>query len=442
MKSKTKFKILSLLCLSLAGCKKSDPANQTPNSGAVTASIQVVSGNNQLGYAGKRLPDTIVLKVTPGNPADTAKLGFTTTGAAYGQFTVIGRTSSNGTIYIKALWMLATNATAPSITFYTNTGCNIAQGSSVNCKAIDSVKLSATVRKPWASIYTGAQGGYNVLYDLSMTDLNHAIALGEGSGVIRTADGGKTWIQGAPIRSDNDMEQLAFSGPDTGLVILVNNYAWFTYDGGATYKQENWTPPFVGDRSSAVYKMLSRKVIYTAGWRGQIAKTTDGGVTWAQEGFTFLNNFRDMAVKGKDTLYACGDVGKIVKTTNAGKTWLEQPLQLNNYLNTLFFVTNNFGFAGGEAGVLIRTTDGINWSVVKTGLRFPIIAIRFFNAQHGYIVSNSGEVAESKDGGLTWTTRCADNYGVYSLNKAVIKDQTTIFGLQQAAIFTFDLTQP
>ncbi|MDO3625049.1 YCF48-related protein [Mucilaginibacter sp. BT774] len=449
MTLKNRLQILLLLSLSLAGCKKSEQTKPiqiepvTVHSGA--KSIEIVSGNNQYGYSRRPLPDTIVFKVTMNNPVDTAAAAlnyYIGPNCSTYQFLVVGRTNVNGVIYLKAIWTPSTTATTASLTFYTHAGCSIDEINHGACKTLDSVKLSATIRKQWTSVYTGNQGGLNVLYDLHFTDANHGIAIGEGSGLVSTANGGKTWAQGPAPRSDNDMQLLAFSGPDTGLMVLVNNYVWFTYDGGKTYAQENWTPPFVGDRSSAAYDMLSRKVIYTVGWHGQIAKTTDGGLTWAQEGFSFLNNFHDLISIGNDTLYACGDVGKIVKTTNAGTTWHEQPLQLNNTLNALFFITNNFGFAGGQYGTLVRTTDGSNWSVVKTNLGFSIIAIRFFDALHGYIVTSGGEIAESKDGGLTWTMRCTDNYGVGSLNKAVIKDETTIYGLQQASIYTFDLTQP
>jgi photosystem II stability/assembly factor-like uncharacterized protein len=445
MTLKTILQTLPLLLLYLAGCKKAEQPKPTPPEikPSRVKSLEVVSGNNQFGYVGMALPDTIVFKVTLNNPADTAALSYSyTTNSTSGQFYVVNHTSSNDILYLKAIWTPAATATTPTLTFYTYSGCSATQISQGTCKTLDSVRLSATIRKPWVSVYNGSNGGYNVLYDLYFTDATHGIVIGEGSGIVRTADGGKTWTQGPSARPDDDMQLLAFSGPYTGLMVVVNNYALFTYDGGNTYAQENWTPPFIGDRSSSTYDMLSRNVIYTVGVHGQIAKTIDGGLTWTQEGFSFLNNFHDIVSIGADTLYACGDVAKIVKTTNAGKTWLEQPLQLNTYLKKLYFITNNFGFAGGQNGALVRTTDGVNWSLIKTGMQFPIIAIRFFNPQRGYIVTSGGEIAESKDGGLTWAMRCTANYGTGSLNKAVIKDETLIIGLQGSSIYTFDLTQP
>jgi photosystem II stability/assembly factor-like uncharacterized protein len=431
--------LLPLLCL--LGCKKNDPGKSSVDVPA--KSIEVISGNNQFGYAGKTLADTIVIKVIPGSTADSSKFSyyFRYTNLQ-DEFSVVSVTHSNGVIYIKALWQPSSNATSASLTFYTYTNCTNTQINAGNCKTIDSVKLSATIRKPWVSVYYGNQGGYDVLYDLHFTNTSNGIAIGEGSGVVRTSDGGKTWAMGPPVRSDNDASLISFAGPDTGLVEITNNYAYFTYDGGQTFTQQPWSPPFVGDRSSSAYYMASRNIIYSVGWHGSIAKTTDGGVTWVNNSFSFLNELYAITAIGTDTLYACGDVGKIVKTTDAGKTWKEQPIQLNDFLSCMYFITNNYGFAAGQYGALVRTTDGgATWNIIKTGLSFNIIAIRFFTNLHGFIVSNGGEIAETTDGGLTWAMRNTDNYGANDLNKAVIKDETTIFGVQESSIYTYDLTQ-
>ena len=436
------FSFLLLLFYSL-GCKKSQTVNPPADPTYLPPkAIVVVSGNNQFGYSGKPL-DTIVIKVTPASPADTSAYSYGYyLGNYQDAFYILGHTYSGGSIYVKVLWQLASNATSPAATFYAYNHCTGQQNQAGGCKLLDSVKLSADVRKPWISIYNQNTGGFDALYDLCFTSPDNGLAIGEGSGVVRTADGGKTWTTGPPIRTDNDAELLAFSGPDTGLVILVNNYAQFTYDGGKTFNQQAWPPPFEGDHSSAAYYMASSKTIYSVGHQGQLAKTADGGNTWSTFNFNILNGFDALSVVGKDTLYAVGDVGLIVKSTDAGQTWKRELIQLNNYLSSVYFITNNFGFAGGQDGVLIRTTDGgANWSSIKTGLSFPVIAIRFFGSTHGYIVTSGGEIAESKDGGLTWTVRNVNNYGVGSLNKAVIKDQTIIFGLEGPSIYTYDLTQ-
>jgi len=437
----TRPRLLLLLLLCILGCKKNNPSKGgDPNTNSAATGMTVVNGNNQFGYVGHPM-DTIVIKVSISNAADSSRYAyyFHSTGTQ-DAFNIAGEHYSNGAIYVQAIWTPGAGNSAPVVTLYSYIGCGISfNGPPAACKTLDSVKISATIRKPWVN-YFSAQGA---LTDLQFPDANHGIATGDQAGIIRSADGGKTWTIGPPARTANDGQMMAFAGPDTGMMVVTNNYVMITTDGGQTFTQPNWTAAFEGDRSSGAYYMASRNVIYTVGWRGQIAKTIDGGISWNQVGFNFLNDFSGLTVVGKDTLYAVGDVGKIARSTDAGDTWQIQPIQLNNYLDCVYFITNNFGFAGGQYGALIRTTDGGgHWAIIKTGLLFPVITIRFFNSQHGFIVTSGGEIAESTDGGLTWAKRNTDNYGAAELVKAIVKDPTIIYGIQESNIYTYDLTQP
>lgn len=440
-------RLLLLLLLSLSACKKSGIPAKGGKDQTLPANfknITVIQGNNQTGYVGKTLQDTIVIKVSFDAVPASDSLSFYFKGGGNSEsFYIYSKKVLGNDIYIKGTWRPDGSTYTPTATFYTYRNCTTEQLAKGTCASLDSVRLSAHLRKPWANVYRGSQGGYNVLQDLHFMDEKRGIAVGEGSGVIRTADGGKNWTMGEPVRSDNSAYLLAFTGRDTALVNIVNNYVYFTYDGGKTFFQPAWTPPLIGHLSSSAYYLQSRNTIFSVGRHGGIAKTTDGGLHWDLSGsLNVLNNLYDIACIGKDTLYACGDIGLLVKSTDAGKTWKQQPLQINNNLSRLYFLNGRFGFAAGQYGLLIRTTDGgEHWATIQLGLSFPVIAIRFFGEKHGFLVSAGGEVAESKDGGLTWSVKNISNYGAGDLRRAVIKDETTVFGLQQSSILTYDLTQ-
>ncbi|QNK64091.1 hypothetical protein H7F33_06265 [Pedobacter sp. PAMC26386] len=407
--------------------------------------IEIIRGNNQVAYKGERL-DTIVLKIKLNASDDGSPLAYYLKPSDNNNsFQMHSQVKSGGDMIIKGFWRPSSNVEEPNIKLYFSATCNYNQMASGTCKVIDSVVLSAKFRQPWKSVYFGSQGGYNVLQDLQFIDEYKGIVVGEGSGVIRTSDGGKTWLRGEPVRSDNGAYIISFTGRDTALVSIVNNYAFFTYDGGKTFFQaNNWTPPIGGHQSSTSYYLQSRNTIYSVGREGNIAKTIDGGQTWNKSGsFNNLNRLNDLTHIGKDTLFTCGSVGFIARTSDAGRTWKQQPVQVNNDLNKIYFINSSTGFIGGQSGVLLRTTDsGEHWEKISSGVGFPIIAIRFFEKGHGFLVSSGGEISESRNNGISWTQIMKSNYGAGDLLRALIKDETTIFGLQQSSILTYDLLKP
>jgi hypothetical protein len=213
------------------------------------------------------------------------------------------------------------------------------------------------------------------------------------------------------------------------------NYRNFstTIDGGAT-----WIPGVVpapaGHAWSQIFGLDSQTawaVLYNAvaGWGGGIWKTTDGGVTWNQQGagqiyvtngisFPNIVHFWD-ANNG----WAQGDPVatkmEMYTTSDGGATWVAVPPAnipaaiapdeygiVNHYQvvgDTIWFDTNK--------GRVFRSVDrGITWTAVATGLTVPANAamdIVFWNATSGLARVFNGTTGtqtarRTTDGGLTW----------------------------------------
>jgi photosystem II stability/assembly factor-like uncharacterized protein len=294
----------------------------------------------------------------------------------------------------------------------------------------------------WEKIYEpgGGSTGAGAFWDMHFSDAQNGIAVGDfGTGVLSTNNGGSTWNFISSPR--NDLYKLSFANKDTGLAEITNNYALFTTDGGNTFTQQDWTPPIIGHLSSSSFYMLNRQTILTVGRSGAIAKSTDGGKSWTTyTGFNFINQLTDITCTNPATCYACGEAAMLIKTSDGGNTWQQQTVSINNYFSKIYFLDDNTGFAAGQGGALVRTIDGgAHWAAIPTKLRSSIIEIHFLTSSIGYIVSVVGEIAKTTDGGLTWKMIAPDNYGVFTLNKAYVKDASVVFGLQGQNLFKFNL---
>lgn len=443
MSKQSFYSLTSLLFFLFMGCEKPEPAAPVQPEAPVMAvqppeEMKILQGNNQVGGYNRELSDTIIIRIKPKNTSDLSRYGYSFAGSnAVGQLLWRAPEIKDGVVYVKAVWRTGSQPLRQEIKFYLLADCREPFDRAA-CKRIDSLDVSAAIREPWSSVYSGTA----TLEDIHFTTENDALVVSNfSSGIVRTGDGGKTWTSTPAFRSD--LYQLCFLNSTTGFVTVSNNYAYFTYDGGASFVSESWTPPIIGHLSSTDFYMVNRHVIYSVGSRGTIVKSTDGGKSWQRyHGFSFMNGLKAITCLDENTCYACGDVAKVVKTSNGGKDWQEYELLLNNNLNTLYFLDQDYGFAGGQYGALIRTTNGgQTWDIIKTKLKTSIISIRFFDRQHGLLVSTGGEIAETTDGGSTWKQLCTYNYGVNDLKKACIKDAKTIFAIQRNSIFKYDLAQ-
>jgi photosystem II stability/assembly factor-like uncharacterized protein len=431
---KNKYLIIVGFIVFLLGCEKDKEPHITPIN--PPKSITIVSGNNQIGYPSEYLSDSIVLEITPENIDDLNNYSYYFKSKDYFASVYSYDTILDSKMYVYAKWQLNSSEESQELTFFLNEKCDDYHN---HCNKIDSILISASIKSPWKSVFSGANG---TLYDIHFSDVNNGVLVGDlpfGSGYFKTNDGGITWSTVANNR--NDLYQLSFADSDTGIVIVTNNWAYFTSNGGKSFYQVDWSPPIIGHQSSSDYFMFNSKEIFTVGGNATIAKSIDGGKSWlTYEGFSFKNYLYDITCVDKNTCYACGSIGKVVKTSDGGETWNEREILLNNYLKKIYFLDKDYGFSAGQYGALVRTINGgESWEIIKTGLRFTIIEIYFYNRDLGYIVSTSGEIGKTNDGGLTWEVLNKDNYGVYELRKVIFKNNA-ILGLQGGSIYKYELS--
>lgn len=100
--------------------------------------------------------------------------------------------------------------------------------------------------------------------------------------------------------------------------------------------------------------------------------------------------------------WSVGDNGEIFKTIDGGKTWAKQDSGVQTRLYSVRFADANNGWAIGAFGAVLRTVDGgARWQLQAPGLDGYDMRL-YVTGPQTVVVSGSGRVRTTRDGGATW----------------------------------------
>lgn len=121
------------------------------------------------------------------------------------------------------------------------------------------------------------------------------------------------------------------------------------------------------------------------------------GVGWQQIKIDTTRHLSDIIFLNDQTGFVCGQ-GYIGKSTDGGLTWTNTlPTPLTGDFVNLFFTDVNNGWVFGSK--FLRTTDG--GSTWKDLLAASTYDGQFFDANNGYVTTNTGALFKTSDGGVT-----------------------------------------
>ena len=121
------------------------------------------------------------------------------------------------------------------------------------------------------------------LYGVSFTDANNGTVVGRYGTILRTTDGGATWVE-QDSGTTNDLKGVSFTDANTGTVVVgFNETILRTTDGGATWVEQDSGIPWGRVEFTGV-SFTDAFVGLADGWHvivdvygGAILQTTDGG---------------------------------------------------------------------------------------------------------------------------------------------------------------------
>ncbi|HAN37794.1 MAG TPA: hypothetical protein DCQ29_02740, partial [Chitinophagaceae bacterium] len=207
-----------------------------------------------------------------------------------------------------------------------------------------------------ASWTSSATVGFQVIRDFSFISAGTGWLLGGGTGVglWRTTDSGNTWVNqsgGWPNIFQLSLNAVCFVDANNGWAVGSNGVVLRTSNGGSTWVQQ-----------ASNTTTILRDVFFinsTTGWaigdNGTIIRTSNGGATWTPSTNAGTTNVLFRVHFASSMLgWAVGENGTIIQSTDGGATWVSLISGTTSLLRDIFLISPNRGWAVGHENTVLQ----------------------------------------------------------------------------------------
>jgi photosystem II stability/assembly factor-like uncharacterized protein len=288
------------------------------------------------------------------------------------------------------------------------------------CSSSGFIFKSADGGEGWTAI-GGVAGARSVVID--PTD-SSTIYAGTGHGIVKSTNGGESWIGVNTGLTDTSISMLAIDPITPSILFAVAFRSIFKSTNGG----ETWNAiGFPADIAffSLVMDPMAPSTLYAVGNVG-VFKSTDGGRSW--NGISGVRDVRSLVVdpKNSSTIYATalttlphGGIFQIFKSTDGGQSWNiintglpDDAYILNLAIDPITPSTIYASYSGDSDQGIVKSTDGgESWQVINTGLPSgdvgslaidPTAPSTIYASYSGPTFRNQGGVYKSTNGGASW----------------------------------------
>ena len=224
------------------------------------------------------------------------------------------------------------------------------------CGGSDSKGLLTTTEdfgETWKEQYNFANIN---LMDVFFLNENIGFILEQYRKLLKTTDGGETWIE-IEVTTDphNYLSNIFFVNDSSGWIGGYFKFLNSDNQGNTWNLINNW---WIG-RIYFINPERGWMIVEGNFFDTWILSTTDAGITWRAQlvtregenvwGFSFINELQGWAV---------GDFGKIWSTSDGGDNWFRQDSVTDKSLWDVQFVNANIGYAVGSSSTILKTYNG------------------------------------------------------------------------------------
>lgn len=274
----------------------------------------------------------------------------------------------------------------------------------------------------WIGLPSGTSSSLSLVQEV---DPNTVVVGGECT-VRESVNAGESFLRLPVNESESNcatkIASFSFLSAGTGFVEQANGTILLTTDGGQTLEPK--TPVPLNGGTAAKLEFISPSIGFavTGGsGGGKIFRTTDGANSWTQVASSPAP-LADVTFVSATTAYAVGGGNTLLASTDEGSTWKALPLALpaGTALPALTHISCSDAMhcliatapaPSGQTNTLVRTTDGgMTGSLVSPSAE-NLLAVSFSTAPGAVAVGENGATVLSSDGGATFPTLISHSLG-------------------------------
>lgn len=209
--------------------------------------------------------------------------------------------------------------------------------------------------------------------------------------LLKTSDGGSTWIAISLGEGKNRIIRFAFSKKGKGIAFGEGGTVWHSQEGDLTWRQS--VLPTRNLLLGGMFFNDDNAIVVGTGGAGYIS--ANGPTTWNKTSIGAIGDkprLNSVFFVDQNSGWAVGANGKIFVTMDQGKHWNEQVSNVSGELTDIFCLSRNEGVSVGSDGTILSTTTaGKHWKAEPSDTMHKLEKVSFAGRK-GFAVGFGGTV--------------------------------------------------